>query len=50
MNLAFGLTPVAAARTAGGLLAQGLAGAIAGFVYTTLNTRLFGPGPLTTVE
>lgn len=40
LNLAFGLTPVAIARSSGGLLIQGLAGAAGGWVYITLNRRL----------
>lgn len=39
MHAAFGLTPVAIARSAGGLLLQALAGAAGGFVYVYLNRR-----------
>ena len=46
MNLAFDLTPVAIARSTGGLLAQGAAGAAGGFVYVRLNELLFGHSPL----
>ena len=42
MNLAFDLTPVAIARFPGGLLVQGVAGAVGGFVYIRLNDLLFG--------
>jgi hypothetical protein len=45
MNLAVGLTPVAIARTSGGLLLQGLAGAVGGFVYAWLNGRIFPRSP-----
>ncbi len=37
MNQSLSITPVAGARSATGLLAQGLAGAIAGYVYTRLS-------------
>jgi hypothetical protein len=40
LHAAFGLTPVAAARSAGGLSLQALAGAAGGFVYIHLNRRL----------
>lgn len=47
LNAAFGLTPVAAARTPGGLALQALAGAAGGWVYILLNrrpgSRLLGP-------
>jgi len=46
MNLAFDLTPVAIARSTGGLLVQGVAGAAGGFVYVRLNGLLFGHSPL----
>lgn len=46
MNLAFDLTPVAIARSTGGLLVQGIAGAAGGFVYVRLNSLLFGHSPL----
>jgi hypothetical protein len=36
LHLAFGLTPIAIARTAGGLLLQGLAGAAGGVCYILL--------------
>jgi len=39
LNLAFGITPVAIARTAGGLLLQALAGAAGGFTYLFLTRR-----------
>lgn len=39
LHLAFGLTPVAMARSAGGLIVQGLAGAVGGWIYITLNRR-----------
>ena len=37
LNLAFGITPVAIARTMGGLLIQGLAGAVGAYFYTYTN-------------
>ena len=37
LNLAFGITPVAIARTMGGLLIQGLAGAVGAYFYTHTN-------------
>ena len=37
LNLAFGITPVAIARTTGGLLIQGVAGAVAGYFYAYTN-------------
>jgi hypothetical protein len=40
LNLAFSLTPVAVARSGAGLAAQGLAGAVGGWVYIALNRRL----------
>ena len=40
LNLAFGITPVAIARTGGGLLLQGVAGAVGGFCYLTLIRRM----------
>lgn len=46
MNLAFDLTPVAIARSAAGLLVQGAAGAVGGFVYIRLNGLLFGHKPV----
>ncbi len=39
LHLAFGLTPIAIARTAGGLLLQGLAGAAGGVCYLLLIRR-----------
>ena len=37
MNLAFGVTPIAIARTVGGLLIQGLAGAVGAYLYAYMN-------------
>lgn len=45
MNLAFGITPVAIARSPGGLFVQGLAGAVGGYLYIFLNGRLFPRSP-----
>ena len=42
MHAALGLTPVAVARSAPGLLLQALAGAAGGFVYVYLNLRWGG--------
>lgn len=39
LNLAFGITPVAIARTPAGLMVQGLAGAVGGFVYVYFGRR-----------
>lgn len=39
LQLAFGLSPVAAARTAGGLMLQGAAGAVGGLCYLALIRR-----------
>ncbi len=39
LNLALGLTPVAIARSVGGLMLQGLAGGIGGFTYILLIRR-----------
>lgn len=39
LHLAFGLTPIAIARTAGGLVLQGLAGAAGGVCYILLIRR-----------
>jgi len=39
LHLAFGITPVAVARTAGGLASQALAGAAGGFIYFRLLDR-----------
>lgn len=50
MILAFGLTPVAIARSAGGLLVQAVAGAAGGYVYIRLNTLLFSRSPFGTTE
>jgi len=37
LHLAFGITPVAIARTAGGLMAQAAAGGVGGLVYVLLS-------------
>ncbi len=37
LNLAFGITPVAIARTMGGLLIQGVAGAVGAYFYAYTN-------------
>ena len=42
MNAVFGLTAIAVARSAGGLLTQALAGAVGGFVYVSLSRRFGG--------
>jgi len=39
LNLAFNITPIAVARTTGGLLLQGLAGAVGGYLYILLTPR-----------
>lgn len=39
LELAFGLTPIAVARTAGGLAAQALAGGVGGYAYLYLVRR-----------
>jgi len=39
LNLAFGVTPIAVARTGGGLLLQAMAGAVGGFTYLYLMSR-----------
>jgi len=39
LNLAFGITPVAIARTTSGLLLQALAGAAGGFTYVYLSKK-----------
>ena len=44
LHLAFGITPVAIARSDGGLLLQGAAGAVGGFCYLTL-VRTMDRGP-----
>ena len=43
LHLAFGITPIAAARSAGGLALQGLAGGVGGLLYPFLARR-FTPG------
>ena len=50
MNLTFGITPIAIARSAGGLFVQGLAGAVGGVLYISLNDRLFPSSPLETAK
>lgn len=50
LHLALGLTPVAIARSTGGLLVQALAGAAGGWVYATLNGRLFPRGTIQVIE
>lgn len=50
LHLVLGLTPVAIARSAGGVLVQAMAGAAGGWVYITLNSRLFPGSPLEAVE
>lgn len=37
LHAAFGITPVAVARTAGGLAVQGLAGAVGGYLYARIS-------------
>ncbi|MFC1688738.1 hypothetical protein ACFL0N_03885 [Pseudomonadota bacterium] len=44
LNLAFGITPVAIARTPGGLLLQGIAGAAGGFTYLALSRKHYRLG------
>lgn len=39
LNLAFGITPVAIARTTGGLLLQAVAGAAGGYTYVLLSRK-----------
>jgi hypothetical protein len=39
LNLAFNITPIAVARTTGGLLLQGLAGAVGGYLYILLTPK-----------
>ena len=39
LHLAFGVTPIAIARSTGGLLLQALAGAVGGFTYLFLISR-----------
>jgi len=41
LNLAFGITPIAVARTTAGLLSQALAGAAGGLVYVLLSRAPF---------
>ena len=45
MNLAFGLTPIAVARTNTGLLMQGMAGAVGGYLYLRLGDAWFPQSP-----
>ena len=44
LNLAFGVTPVAVARTSGGMASQALAGAAGAFCYIRLHERLGAAG------
>jgi len=39
LNLAFGITPIAIGRTAGGLFLQGLAGAAGGYIFMSLTRK-----------
>lgn len=39
LNLAFGITPIAVARSTGGLLLQGLAGAAGAYLYIRLTPK-----------
>jgi hypothetical protein len=39
LNLAFSVTPIAVARTPGGILLQGIAGAAGGLTYVLLSKR-----------
>jgi hypothetical protein len=39
LHFAFGITPVAIARTVPGLLVQGVAGAVGGYVFSSLSLR-----------
>ena len=49
LNLAFAITPVAIARTGGGLLLQAIAGAAAGYAYLAPARRMDGsPSTLST--
>lgn len=50
MHLAFGVTPVAIARTPVGLMIQCVAGAVGGFVYISLNNLLFSRNPFQITE
>jgi len=40
LQLAFGITPVAIGRTVGGLLVQGAAGAVGGYVFSRLMRKV----------
>jgi predicted membrane channel-forming protein YqfA (hemolysin III family) len=42
LNLAFGITPIAIARTTSGLVVQALAGAVGGFTFVYLSDRFPG--------
>jgi len=42
MKIALGITPVAAARSWGGLLGQGLAGAVGGYLFAALTIKSVG--------
>lgn len=50
LNLALGLTPVAIARSAGGVLVQAAAGAVGGWLYIRLNNSLFRHGTFDITE
>ena len=50
LHLAFGLTPVAVARSVTGLFGQGLAGAVGGILYRYLNERVFPRSPFGIAE
>lgn len=50
LHLVLGLTPVAIARSAGGILVQALAGAAGGWLYVTLNRSFFPRSPFETIE
>lgn len=50
LNLAFGMTPVAIARSAGGVLVQAAAGAAGGWLYIRLNNSVFRHGTFDTTE
>jgi len=45
LHLAFGITPVAVARTAGGLVLQAIAGAVGGLTYVLLSNEKFVNAP-----
>lgn len=49
LNLAFNITPIAIARSPGGVLIQGLCGAAGGYLYIFLNRRL-GSRPFDPVD